>query len=561
MDERLEQKREHDQQIASQASKSSSPDDKKSDTPKQTSPEAAYRQERVTHWNQVAQETEKGAHWARYYHHRLTQVYQFLAAPAQKVLEIGCGQGGLLATLQPSKGLGVDLSVEMIQRARKRHPNLDFIAMDAHNLNSIQKTYADIAQNSTEKLQVAVTESPTHGQETGSSELSILPKTNLGIYKPDFEQPPYDVIILSDLVNDLWDVQKVLDQIKPLSHSRTRVILNFYSRLWELPLAIAEKLGLAKPTLFQNWLTPEDTTNLLHLSGFEVIRSWPEILWPLRTPLIDSFFNKILVKLWPFKELAITNFIVARPQPVHTHSKKAPSVSVVIAARNEAGNIPAIFERVPKMGSQTELVFVEGHSTDNTYEAIQDAIKANPGRSCQLHKQRGKGKGDAIRLGFQQAQGDILMILDADLTVPPEDLPRFYAALVTNRGEFINGVRLVYPMEEQAMRFFNILGNKFFSLTFSWLLDQPIKDTLCGTKVLWKKDYELIAANRDYFGDFDPFGDFDLLFGAAKMGLKIVDLPIRYHQRVYGETNIERWKHGWLLLKMVVNAARLLKFV
>jgi hypothetical protein len=105
------------------------------------------------------------------------------------------------------------------------------------------------------------------------------------------------------------------------------------------------------------------------------------------------------------------------------------------------------------------------------------------------------------------------------------------------------------------------LGNKFFSIVFSWLLGQSVKDTLCGTKVTWKSNYEAIAANRAYFGDFDPFGDFDLIFGAAKLNMKIVDLPIRYRERTYGTTNIQRWKHGWLLLQMVWFAARRLKFV
>ena len=155
----------------------------------------------------------------------------------------------------------------------------------------------------------------------------------------------------------------------------------------------------------------------------------------------------------------------------------------------------------------------------------------------------------------------MLIILDADLTVPPEDLPRFIHTLASGKGEFVNGVRLVYPTDEKAMRFFNIMGNKFFSLMFSWLLGQPIKDTLCGTKVLWKRDYELIAANRAYFGDFDPFGDFDLLFGAAKLNLKIVEMPIRYRLRTYGTSNISRWSHGLALFKMVFFAARRIKFI
>ncbi len=184
----------------------------------------------------------------------------------------------------------------------------------------------------------------------------------------------------------------------------------------------------------------------------------------------------------------------------------------------------------------------------------------HPDKRCQLLRQTGTGKGDAVRQGFAAAGGDVLMILDADLTVSPEDLPIFYRALLSGKGEFINGVRLVYPMEKKAMRPLNHLGNKFFSMAFSWLLGQPVKDTLCGTKVLWKKDYEAIAANRGYFGDFDPFGDFDLLFGSAKRNLKLVDLPIRYRERTYGSTNIRRWRHGWLLLQMVAFGARRIKF-
>ncbi len=469
-----------------------------------------YQKERIAHWDQVADGMDKRLNLGNYYRRRLIEIYQFWVAPNQRVLEIGCGQGDLLAAMNPAEGVGIDFSPRMIERASTRHPQLEFMLGDADELGHIRE--------------------------------------------------PFDVIILSDIVNDLWDVQKVFEGLAPLSHRRTRLIINAYSRLWELPLSIAEKLRLAKPTLYQNWLTVEDIDNLLHLAGFETIRSWPEILWPLATPLIDSFCNKFLAKVWPFRVLALTNFLIARPQPKQKRGEE-PSVSVVIAARNEAGNIRHILERVPTMGRETGIVFVEGHSRDNTWEVIKAEIAKHPHRNCQLHQQSGEGKGDAIRLGFREASGDMLMILDADLTVPPEDLPRFYNALVEGKGDFINGVRLVYPMEKEAMRFFNLLGNKFFSLAFSWLLGQPIKDTLCGTKALWKSDYELIAANRGYFGDFDPFGDFDLIFGAAKLGLKSVDLPIRYRQRVYGETNIQRWKHGWLLLRMAVSAARLLKFV
>ena len=467
----------------------------------------AYQKKRNFHWNMIARK-DKWKGWGEYYHKRLQKVLQFVVPPGQSVLEIGCGQGDLLAALKPAYGVGVDFSAEMIQRAKERYHNLHFFEIDAHELDLETK---------------------------------------------------FDFIILSDLIDDLWDVQKVFEQISGLCHSRTRLLINSYSRLWEPMFKIAEKLGVAKPKLVQNWLTVDDVADLLNLAGFEVVRSWQEILWPIRTPLISQLCNKIFVKIWPFKLFAMTNFIMARPCPEKLLNK--PLVSVIIPARNEAGNIAQIFARTPEMGAGTELVFVEGHSQDDTFPVIEREIAAHPERKCQLHLQAGAGKGDAVRLGFACAKGDVLIILDADMTVPPEDLPRFYEALHSGRGEFINGVRLVYPMQDEAMRFFNFLGNKFFSMAFSWLLGQSIKDTLCGTKALWKQDYKLIAANRKYFGNFDPFGDYDLIFGAAKLGLKITDLPIRYRARTYGSTNIERWSHGWLLLRMVCFAAGKIKFV
>jgi len=465
----------------------------------------------VAHWDAVARKMDNWRGWGGYYHQRLEQIYRFLVSPGQRILEIGCAQGDLLAALQPSVGIGIDFSAEMIARARRRHPDLRFVHADACEAGSLNEQF--------------------------------------------------DVIVLSDLINDLWDVQAVFESLHPLMLPTTRVIINSYSRLWELPLALAEKLGLGKPTLYQNWLTVEDIANLLYLADLELIRHWAEILWPLPMPVLASLANRYLVRLWPLGYLAMSNFFVARPAPKPKASEKEPLVSVIIPARNEAGNIPHIFARVPEMGRGTELIFVEGHSRDDTYGAIEKASAEHPDRRCKLLRQTGIGKGDAVRLGFEHASGEILMILDADLTVPPEDLPRFYEALVSGKGEFINGVRLVYPMEKQAMRFANLLGNKFFSLAFSWLLGQPVKDTLCGTKALWKSDYEKIKANRAYFGDFDPFGDFDLLFGAAKQNVKIVDLPIRYRERTYGTTNIQRWKHGWLLLRMVAFAGKRLKFV
>ena len=469
-----------------------------------------YQNKRISRWDEVADKPVKDR-WSSYYHSRVAELFKLLVPPGQTVVEIGSGTGDLLAALQPSRGVGVDFSPRMVAEASRRHPLLEFIEADAHDLDL-----------------------------DGS----------------------FNVVILSDLVNDVWDVQAVLEQVHRLCTPRTRVILNSYNKLWQGPLGLVRILGLANPLGHQNWLSSQDVRNLLHLSGFEAISESSEILFPIRVPLLTGFLNKLIVTLWPARYAALAEFVVARPQPLSI--QEAPnelSVSIIVAARNEAGHIEDIVARTPQMGSRTELIFVEGHSTDDTYAEIERVIAEHPDKDMKLLRQPGKGKGDAVRHGYDHATGDVLMILDADMTVAPEELPRFYQVIVDGTGEFVNGVRLVYPMEKEAMRFLNLLGNKFFGLVFSWLLRQPVRDTLCGTKVLTREAYDTIAANRSYFGDFDPFGDFDLLFGAAKSNLKIIDVPVRYRDRAYGDTNIDRWRHGVLLLRMAVFAARKLRFV
>lgn len=466
-----------------------------------------YQQRRRSYWSDIQGYAANSL--GGYYRKRLQIAYRHLVPEGSSVLEVGCARGDLLASLNPSEGVGIDFCPEALEKAREAHCHLTFVLADAHDF--------------------------------------------------DLGSVTFDYIIVSELVNDLWDVQATLARLQPYCASHTRLIFNFYSHLWNVPLRAAQKLGIATPNLPQNWLTRHDMVNLLEIAGFQPLREWEEVIAPLPIPLISNFANRYLAKISPFRFMSMANFILARAlnKPI-PHN---PTVSVIVAARNESGHIEELMARIPEMGGGTEIIFVEGNSTDDTYDAIEKCIAAHPERNCKLLKQSGKGKGDAVRAGFNVAQGDILMILDADITVPPEDLPRFYELMANGSAEFVNGVRLVYPMEDDAMRFANLLGNKFFSWAFSWLLGQPIRDTLCGTKVLWRSGYQRIADNRSYFGDFDPFGDFDLLFGAARLNLKIMEVPIRYRARRYGETNISRWSHGWLLLKMVVFAARRIKFI
>lgn len=450
------------------------------------------------------------------YHDRICDVYRQLVLPGSRILDVGCGNGDLLSSLEPSRGVGVDIDPEIVAAAAETHRDQEFRVADAHD---------------------------------------PLP------------EGPWDVVILSHAVGDFHDIQQVLRRVREVCSPETRVIVNTCSRLWTIPLRIAEGLRLGRPDLGRAWISPHDLRNLLEIEGFEPFRRRNEVLCPVRIPIAAPLLNRFLAKIWPLSLLDLSHFEIARPAPARSAADAAsaageslPSVSVVVPVRNERGHLQGIFERLPEIGREREFIFIEGNSTDGTWEELQQVAAASGRRDVVLMQQPGKGKGDAVRHAFANARHEILMILDGDLSVPPESLGRFLEVIASGRGEFVNGVRLVYPMEREAMRFANMIFNNLFAVLFTWVLEQPVKDTLCGTKVMRRADYERLAANRSFFGDFDPFGDFDLLFGAARMNLRIVDLPVRYAARTYGETNIQRWRHGLLLWRMLWIACRRLKF-
>ncbi len=451
------------------------------------------------------------AYWIKknwYYHSLIARLYQSFIPQGSRVLHISCKNGFLLAATNPSQGVGVDEDVQCINDAQQQYREYQFVVGDFKNITLDQT---------------------------------------------------FDYIMMNLATMETDDVQKLFEHIHTVSHESTKIIIDFYSCLWEPVLWITQKLSLRRPTMFKNWLSLHDVANFLSLAHCEVITKDRYILVPYYIPVLSWFANTFIAPLPLINKLCLSQWIVARPIPKKLN-KLDYSVSVIIPCRNERGNIEAAVQRCPLMGKRTEIIFVEGHSKDNTLEEIKRVCELYPEKNISYYVQQGKGKGDAVRLGFAQATGDVLMILDADLTVAPEELPKFYDALLNGKGEFINGSRLVYGMESEAMRFLNLIANYCFGIGFSWLLEQPIKDTLCGTKVLFKHSYEKIVANRSFFGEFDPFGDFDLLFGAAKLNLKIVDMPIRYKNRNYGTTQISRFRHGILLLCMSFIALKKFKF-
>jgi SAM-dependent methyltransferase len=442
----------------------------------------------------------------RTYQRLVQSLVRFIVPRGASVLEIGSGHGDLLAALGPRRGVGVDVSPRMVEEAAQRHPELEFVC------------------------------------DAGETFI---------------RDEHFDYVVFSDVVPFAEDLLLMFRNAARMMHPRSRVIVHSYSGLWKPIIALAELLRLKARKPLRNWVSPEDVRNLLDLAGFDVVKTDRRILFPMKVPLLSTFLNGIVGSIWPFTWFSLTYWVIARPRPVARTDDVG--VSVIVPCRNEAGTIAEIVERVPEMGTGTEIVFVEGGSTDDTRGEIERQIAVHPGRRLSLYVQQGRGKADAVRVGFEQAGGAVVMILDADLTVSPEDLPKFHDALINGGAELVNGSRLVYGLEPGAMRFLNVLGNKLFALIFGFLIGQFVKDTLCGTKALLRSDYELIAANRATFGDFDPFGDFDLLLGAAKLGLKISDLPVRYGSRRYGETNISRFQHGLLLLRMTGVAFRKFK--
>ena len=467
----------------------------------------ARRAELIAYYDAKASEREFWKKKNNYYHEAVTKIVGGLVPPGLKVLELGSGAGDLLASLKPSRGVGIDFSSKMVALARARHPELEFVEGDAEE----------------------------------------LPLTEA-----------FDVVILSDLVGSVGDVWRVFRELRKVSRADTRVILTYYNNLWEPILQIGERLGLKMRQPQQSWLPLRDLVNMLELAGFESVKQGKNLLLPVYIPVLSSVLNRFVAPLPWIENLGLLTYLVARPKP----AAREYSVTVVVPCRDEADNIAPLVERLPLWSAGTELIFVDGASKDGTVARVEEAMaRGRKGLDIRLlHQPKPKGKSEAVHIGFREAKNDILMILDADLTVQPEDLQKFYLIMAEGRGEFVNGSRLTYPMRERAMRFLNLIGNRFFTALVSWLLGQRVRDTLCGTKVFFRRHYADLLAVRAEIGPLDPFGDFEMLFGASYSNLKIVELPVRYHERTYGVTKISRFSHGFQLLWMCWVVMLKLKF-
>jgi SAM-dependent methyltransferase len=452
---------------------------KQSGSPASLQLSSQRKRDLLDHFEANGDELDRWRAFNAAYHEDDRKFMRFLIPPGKRVLELGCGRGDLLAALQPSYGVGVDFGARTIARANELHPELNFVLGDVED-----------------------------------------PATLASV------EGPFDYIVIADTIGMFEDIDGTLRLVHHLCAPSTRIVISYYSHLWEPVLKLAEALHLRAKQPKINYIATADFLNLMDLADFEMIRQEQRQLLPRRWLGLGPFINRFIAPLPGIRHLCLRTYLVGRP--VRQFPDRKFSVSILVPCRNEKGNIESAILRMPRFGSSQEILFVEGNSSDGTFaecERVRDVYKDS--WDIKVLKQDGKGKGDAVRKGFAAA----------------------------------NGTRLVYPMENEAMRPLNLIANRCFAYLFSYLVNTRLTDTLCGTKVLMRKDYEVLVRERGYFGNFDPFGDFDLIFGAAKQNLKIIETPIHYKARTFGETQISRFRDGWLLLKMVWFAYRKLKAI
>jgi SAM-dependent methyltransferase len=464
----------------------------------------ASREARRRRQGELAATRDRWVHSNRYFYDRLQRLLRFIVEPGKRVLEIRCQTGHLLAAVQPSYGVGVEISGRLTEKAKRNYPQLHFMTSDPEDL--------------------------------------------------DLDES-FDYVLVSHLF-DTVDILAALRRARRVCRQDTRLVVCNYNPLWQPLLELASKLGLRAPFEEPNWMAERDITGFLDLAGFTVVRTYRLLLLPKYVPLLSSFCNEFLARLPGIRRLCLMQMIVARPKP-QPQPESEVSVSVIIPCRNERDNVEFAVQRIPDMGNHTEILFCDDKSTDGTGDEVKRMMSKYPHRDIRLIPGPGICKAENVWTGFRAAKGDVLMILDGDLAVMPEELPHFLRALLSGSGEFVNGSRLVYPIPRQAMKFANRVGNKLFGMTFSYLLDQRIKDTLCGTKVLWKRDWQRIERNLGQWGITDMWGDYELLFGAGKLQLQIQEIPVHYQERIYGVTKMTKvFSNGVRMLRICAGAWR-----
>lgn len=432
----------------------------------------------------------------RYYYTQIQRLLKFLIPPGKSILYFGCYREDVIYSLDASSSVVIN---EEVDERISKNKSVEFVHCKYH------------------------------------------------LYNP---QQEYDYIILDTVIGKTENINLLLRNISSACSSHTRIIIHQENYLWRPLLNFAASFGLKKQEKTQNWLSIKDVETYLETAGFESTRVYKKNIFPLKAgflgPILNHFFSTIPV----LDFLKLDQFIVGRFNKPFTQLKSSSSLSICLTVKDEEHNIEPIVSSLPVLCENQEILFVEGNSTDNTAKEIERMKMLFPHKNIRLIKQPGKGQGDAIHTGFKEAKGEIIILYEGDGTSEPYDIQYFYEAIEAGRFEFIEGSRFVYPLSHKCMPLANKIGNVVFAKWFSFFLNQRTTDVLSGIKAIRKKDYEKIYNTWGFLGIPDPFGDFELLFGSARYGLKIGEIPIRYKPRVFGESKTSVFKHGWYLLKM-----------
>ena len=443
-------------------------------------------------------------HWQKrnsFYHATISNLIAGMIPPSSRVLELGCGLGDLLASLNPSSGIGLNVAQGLTDRASQKHPRLEFHTSDVDSAG--------------------------------------LPRS--------FE-PQYIVMTnMLDYVHDIWDV---MGSLKPAVHEHTLLIITTNNPLWAPLLRLASNLKLRFPESPRNFITNRDICSVLHLQGFDIVEEGLTLPVPKRIPVLGDLINAIVPEVPVLRFVSSLQYIAARPRI----PRPPLSCSVVIPCHNEADNIQECLRRVPNIGTRTEIVVVDDGSTDDTCQRVKEVMAADS-RVRLIVLEKNQGKASAVRAGFEAAEGDVLMILDADMAVTPEELPKFLTPLQDGTADLVNGTRLIYPMHGKAMKVANFLGNKGFCFLASKVIRQRVSDTLCGTKAFLKRDFVRMPISGT-----EHWGDFDLLFGAARLKLRILEIPVHYTERRAGKSKMRAMIEGWSFLWSCLTGWRSLRF-
>ncbi len=412
-----------------------------------------------------------------------------------------------------------------------------------------------------EKSALSLVNSKSSFRNHPSSLETILvdPEVGLNIESIAFKNKKYKTIILTDLFEVSTDILELLSMVNKLLGKDGIIVICSINQKWNRILNLFERLNLKDGNQKRLFINSTIVLNIAKVTGLEFVTQRNKQIFPFRMLGLGSLINNILeILFFPFS-FGIRIYSILNQQEKFNEEKKY-SKSIIIPAKNEEKNLKPLLNQIPELEEDHEIILAIGDSEDKTYEVAKEIKEARCWPfEVKVIKQTGKGKANAVWEAVEEASKEVIIILDADISVNPETIVQFNSVIDTGKASFVNGTRLIYGMESGAMRIVNNLGNRIFQYIVSIIIGQKITDSLCGTKVFFRKDFNKIKLWKELVQMKDPFGDFDMIFTAGYFGLKILEIPVRYQARVYGVTQIKRFRDGYKLIIYLLNSIKIFK--